>query len=100
MNITDMTPKKYAAEQAKRVMRVNATGPVHQHRPPENALSEKSRKTFGLKKQETYALPKLPGAADAREYTAGTGTYTGEELRPYAGRDGALRAFNLPSKGM
>lgn len=100
MNITDMTPKKYAAEQAKRVMRVNATGPAHQHRPPENTLSEKSRKTFGLKKQETYALPKLPGAAGAREYTVGTGTYTGEELRPYTGRDGSMRAYALPSRGM
>ena len=96
----DMTPKKYAAEQAKRILRVNATSPTHQHRQPEMALSEKSRKTFGLKKQETYALPKPPGAAGAREYTVGTGTYTGEELRPFAGRDGALRAFNLPSKGM
>ena len=100
MNITDMTPKKYAAEQAKRVMRVNVTAPVHQHRPPENTLSEKSRKTFGLKKQEKYALPKLPGAAGAREYTTGTGTYTGEELRPYTGRDGAMRAYALPSRGI
>lgn len=100
MNITDMTPKKYAVEQAKRLLRVNQHAPVHEHRPAAAKLSEKTRKAMSLKAQETYALPKPPGAAGTREYTVGTGTYTGEELRPYVGRPGSMDAYALPSKGM
>ena len=102
MNITDMTPKKYAAEQAKRILRTNPNTTAHEHRPAAAKLSERARQIMSIPEREPgkYAMPKPPGAAGAREYTVGTGTYTGEELRPFAGRAGAMRAFNLPSRGM
>lgn len=78
---------------------MSKTAPAFVHRPSD-ALSEKSRKTLGLKQQQRYALPKLPGAADARTIVHGTGTYTGAELRPYDGRAGSMRAYSIPSRGM
>lgn len=75
--------------------------PLHAHRPPPKpVLSEKSRKTLGLKTQESYATPKLPGAANARSYIVGAGNYDGAELRPFEGRPGSMDAYGIKSLGV
>ena len=100
MDLSMMSPKKYAAMQEKLILRVSPKAESHQHRPSNKpVLSEKSRKTLGLKTQDTYAEPKLPGAAGVRSYITGNGTYDGAELRPYDNRPRSMDAYGIKSRG-
>jgi hypothetical protein len=96
MDLSMMSPKKYAAMQEKLILATPGTG---LHKPCKPVLSEKTRKSLALKKMDSYAEPRLPGAAGQREYVVGVGTYNGAELRPYDNRPRALDAYAIKSRG-
>lgn len=65
-----------------------------------SVLTRRTRASLGLKKQSTYANPPLPNAAGPRVITAisSKGLYSGEELKPFEGRPGAMDAYKIQSR--
>lgn len=63
-------------------------------------LTRHTRAALGLKQQTSYANPPSPNAAGPRVITAvsSRGSYSGEELRPFDGRPGAMDAFKIQSR--
>lgn len=99
-----------AVEAAMQAARVPLDAPQLQARTGERIDKVRTALYNLCQERKAHRLPPLPGERNYRyawgaapsnppasQRCAPTGTYCGTELRPYTARDGALRAFDLPS---